>query len=172
MGWEDEVGSTVCPIAKSLSAVGDRWTLLIMRELSLGVRRFDDMQAQLGASSYLLSTRLKRLEKDGIIERRLYSEKPERYEYYATPKGRGLDPILLLLRAWGMQYCGHKEGDEPAVSLTYKPTGEVVDQHWKIPEHEWPFSLDTLNGKIGAAFESEREEKRINFRKSRKTIQG
>ncbi len=171
MGWEDEVGSTVCPIAKSLSAVGDRWTLLIMRELSLGVRRFDDIQAQLGASSYLLSTRLKRLEKDGIVERRLYSERPERYEYHATPKGRGLDPILLMLRAWGMQYCDHKEGEEPAVHLHYKPTGEVVDEHWQIPANEWPFSLDTLEGRIGTAFEAEREEKRRNFRKSKKAVE-
>lgn len=167
MGW-DEVGSTVCPVAKSLSVVGDRWTLLIMRELSMGNRRFDDIQAQLGASSYLLSTRLKRLEKDGVIERRLYNEKPERYEYHATAKGKALDPILLMLRAWGMTYCGHKPGDEPAVKLTYKATGEVVDENWKIPTHEWPFSLDSLEGEMGKAFAQEREEKRRMFRKSKK----
>jgi len=170
MGW-DEVGSTVCPVAKSLSVVGDRWTLLIMRELSLGVRRFDDIQAQLGASSYLLSTRLKRLEKDGVIERRRYSEKPERYEYHATAKGRALDPILLMLRSWGMTYCAHP-GDEPAVKLTHKATGEVVDENWQIPAHEWPFSLDSLKGEIGKAFAQEREEKRRNFRKSRKKEAG
>lgn len=168
MSWEDEVGSTVCPIAKSLSAVGDRWTLLIMRELSLGVCRFDDMQAQLGASSYTLSTRLKRLEKDGIIGRRKYSVKGERYEYFATEKGRALDPILLLLRAWGMKYCVHDEGAEPAVNLVHKPTGQVVDENWKIPADEWPFSLDTLEGKLGKAFEAEREEKRNAFRRSAK----
>jgi DNA-binding HxlR family transcriptional regulator len=168
MGWDD-VGSTVCPVAKSLAAVGDRWTLMIMRELSLGTRRFDDIQAQLGASSYLLSTRLKRLEKDGIIERRLYNEKPERYEYHATEKGLALDPILLLLRAWGMQYCS--PGQEPAVALTYKPTGEVVDEHWKIPQDAWPFSLDMLEGKMSAAFEAEREEKRRNFRKGKKVAE-
>jgi DNA-binding HxlR family transcriptional regulator len=167
MGWDD-VGSTVCPVAKSLAAVGDRWTLMIMRELSLGTRRFDDIQAQLGASSYLLSTRLKRLEKDGIIERRLYNEKPERYEYYATEKGLALDPILLLLRAWGMQYCS--SGEEPAVTLTYKPTGEVVDENWKIPPEAWPFSMTMLDRKISGAFEAEREEKRRNFRKSKKAV--
>lgn len=167
MGWDEEVGSTVCPIAKSLSAVGDRWTLLIMRELSMGVHRFDDIQAQLGASSYLLSTRLKRLEKDGIIERRLYNEKPERYEYYATAKGRALDPILLLLRAWGMQYCEHEADAEPAVHLTYRPTGEVVDEHWRIPENEWPFSLDVLDARISQPFADEREHKRQIFRKAK-----
>jgi DNA-binding HxlR family transcriptional regulator len=166
MGWEEEADSTVCPVAKSLAAVGDRWTLLIMRELSMGVRRFDDIQAQLGASSYLLSTRLKRLEQDGIIERRMYREKPERYEYYATPKGRALDPILLMLRAWGMQYCTHTPDEEPAVHLTHRPTGEVVDEHWRIPENEWPFSLDSLDAQIGERFAAEREAKRRNFRKS------
>ncbi|MEV8469095.1 hypothetical protein AB0T83_20460, partial [Fluviibacterium sp. DFM31] len=75
---------------------------------------------------------------------------------------------LLMLRAWGMQYCGHKPGDEPAVHLTYKPTGEVVDEYWKIPQHEWPCSLDTLEGTISAKFEAEREEKRRTFRKSKK----
>ena len=170
MGWDEEVGATVCPIAKSLSAVGDRWTLLIMRELSLGVRRFDDIQAQLGASSYLLSTRLKRLEKDGIIERKLYNEKPERYEYHATAKGRALEPIMLMLRAWGMKYCDHNPGDEPAVHLSYKPTGEVVDENWKIPEHEWPFTFDKLEARISDTFEAEREQKRRGFRRSKKTI--
>lgn len=168
MGW-DEVGVTVCPIAKSLSAVGDRWTLLIMRELSLGVRRFDDIQAQLGASSYLLSTRLKRLEKDGVIERRLYSEKPQRYEYYATEKGKGLDAILLMLRAWGMKYCDHAPGDEPAVHLIHKPTGAVVDENWSIPQDEWPFDLDVLEGRLSDAFAAEREAKRANFRKGKKS---
>lgn len=166
MGWEEEADSTVCPVAKSLSEIGDRWTLLIMRELSMGVHRFDDIQAQLGASSYLLSTRLKRLEKDGVIERRLYNKKPERYEYYATAKGRALDPILLMLRAWGMEYCA-KPDAEPAVHLTYKPTGEVVDQHWRIPQNEWPFSLDVLEGQLSQAFADEREQKRRMFRKAK-----
>ena len=168
MGWDEEVGSTLCPIAKSLSAVGDRWTLLIMRELIFGVRRFDDIQALLGASSFLLSTRLKRLEKDGIIERRLYSAKPERYEYYATAKGKALDSILLMLRSWGIQYCDHVPNEEPAVHFRHKASGEVVDEFWKIPHLEWPFSFDTLEGRMSADYEAERESKRRNFRKTKK----
>ncbi|WP_397448236.1 winged helix-turn-helix transcriptional regulator [Pseudomonas sp. NA-150] len=168
MGW-DEVGSTVCPVARSLSIVGDRWTLLIMRELSMGVCRFDDIQAQTGASSYLLSTRLKRLEKDGVIERRRYNDKPPRFEYVATAKGRALDPILLLLRSWGMTYGGFEPGAAPAVKLVYKATGEEVGADWHIPGCEWPFSLDCLEGTIGAAFEAEREERKSSFRKGGKS---
>ena len=96
MSW-DEVCESVCPIARSLSVVGDRWTLLILRELSMGSRRFEEIQAQTGMSSFLLSTRLKRLEKDGVIERRLYNERPPRYEYHATAKGKDLDEVLLFL---------------------------------------------------------------------------
>lgn len=171
MGWDEEVGSTVCPIAKSLSAIGDRWTLLIMRELIFEVRRFDEIQAQLGASSFLLSTRLKRMEKDGVIERRLYSSKPARYEYHATPKGRALDSILLMLRAWGIQYCDHVPNDQPAVHFRHKASGETVDEFWKIPQDEWPFSFDTLEGRMSAEYQAEREQKRQDFRKTRKASQ-
>lgn len=86
MGWS-EVGETVCPIARTLAVVGDRWTVLILRELFLGVKRFEEFQAQTGMSSHLLSTRLKRLEADGIVVRHLYSDRPPRHEYRLTSKG-------------------------------------------------------------------------------------
>src|SRR5947209_15441482 len=106
MSWDD-VAESLCPIARACSVVGDRWTLLILRELALGTRRFDDLQAQTGMSSHLLSTRLKRLEQDGVIERALYSERPPRYEYERTAKGKELDQVLLLLRAWGLKHGGY-----------------------------------------------------------------
>ena len=78
MGWS-EVGDTVCPIARALAVVGDRWTVLILRELFLGVKRFEEFQQQTGMSPHLLSTRLKRLEAEGIVVRRPYSERPVRH---------------------------------------------------------------------------------------------
>ena len=96
MGWQD-VGASLCPVARALAVVGDRWTVLIVRELFLGTRRFEDFQAQTGMSSHLLSTRLKRLESDGIVRRTPYSERPPRYEYRLTPKGLDLYPLLLSL---------------------------------------------------------------------------
>ncbi|CAN5154628.1 hypothetical protein BH10PSE17_BH10PSE17_03640 [soil metagenome] len=107
MGW-DSVSDSACPIARSLAIIGDRWTLLILRELALGNHRFDSLQARTGMSSHLLSTRLKRLEADAVIERRLYEERPPRYEYHATPKGRELDPLLSLLKTWGRKWEGDK----------------------------------------------------------------
>src|SRR4051812_34031006 len=80
----------VCSIARSLEVVGDRWTLLIIRDAFLGVRRFQEFEEDLGAPKKVLSERLQRLVAEGILERRLYQERPERHEYVLTAKGRGL----------------------------------------------------------------------------------
>lgn len=167
MSWDD-VCDSVCPIARALSVVGDRWTLLILRELSMGSRRFDEMQAQTGMSSHLLSTRLKRLEKDEVIERRLYSERPPRYEYYVTSKGKELDPLLLMLRSWGMKWGGYEVDEEPAVKLVYRPTGEIADAAWRPPVSDKPVTLDDFEGTLGAAFRAEREANRSAFHAAKK----
>src|SRR5882672_11702309 len=74
-GWDD-VGDTLCPIARSLSVIGDRWTMLLIRELLFGTKRFDEFQAQTGMSSHLLSTRLTRLEEEGVVKRTPYQDRP------------------------------------------------------------------------------------------------
>ncbi len=122
MGW-DEVGDTLCPSARALAVVGDRWTVLILRELFLGVRRFDEFQAQTGMSPHLLSTRLKRLETDGIVTRRLYSKRPRRYEYRLTEPGLDLYPLLLALKAWGETWGGFKPGTPTSVSIVHRRCG-------------------------------------------------
>jgi DNA-binding HxlR family transcriptional regulator len=162
MSW-DEVCESVCPIARSLSVVGDRWTLLILRELSMGSRRFEEIQVQTGMSSFLLSTRLKRLEKDGVIERRLYSERPPRYEYHTTEKGRDLDEVLLLLRAWQMKWDGDQVDEEPAVRLVHKRTKKVIDAAWRPTANGKRFSFDDVEATISPAFAAEREARRAAF---------
>src|SRR5271155_504435 len=89
----DETCDSVCEIARALSVVGDRWTLLIMREVGFGMRKFEEIQAYTGISSHLLTTRLKRMEKQGLLQRRRYKTHPARYEYVATPKGKELDAV-------------------------------------------------------------------------------
>ncbi len=163
MSW-DEMTDSACPIARALSVVGDRWTLLIMRELIMGNRRFDEIQAQTGMSSHLLSTRLKRLEADGIIERKLYCERPPRYEYERTAKGKDLDPVILLLRSWGMKHGGFGAKDEPAVRVVHRKSGKVVDADWRMPETGRKFTFDDVDSKIGKVFAKEREKKRAAFR--------
>ena len=94
-----------CPVALTLDLIGERWTILILRDLFLkGTRRFQDFQASMpGLAPNTLSARLKTLESGGLITRRLYSEHPPRAEYYLTDKGKSLGPILKALRSWGLQ---------------------------------------------------------------------
>jgi DNA-binding HxlR family transcriptional regulator len=97
-----------CSVARALEVVGERWTLLIVRDAFLGRRRFDEFQASLGISRNVLSERLARLVDEGILERALYQERPERYEYRLTPKGRDLHLALTGLRQWGDKYLSSK----------------------------------------------------------------
>jgi len=95
-----------CPIARTLDIIGDRWSILILRDLVLdGPRKFGDFQEALtGISPNTLSTRLKTLEEHGIVERRFYDQHPPRAEYVLTARGRELRPILKTLKEWGDRY--------------------------------------------------------------------
>ena len=109
-----------CPVAKSLEIVGERWTLLLVRDLLQGPRKFQDFHASLpGIAPALLSERLKLMEEHGLVSRRLYSEHPPRAEYTLTDKGRDLGMVIGALAAWGSRHvhrqtaivhadCGHE----------------------------------------------------------------
>jgi DNA-binding HxlR family transcriptional regulator len=100
-----------CPIARTLDVIGDRWTLLIIRDLFLGRTRFNEFrQSTPRISPKLLSERLKRLEERGLVERSLLDGYPPRAEYRLTPKGRSLFPVLFTIGAWGFE---HLFADEP-----------------------------------------------------------
>src|SRR5919108_4148544 len=103
----------VCSIARALELVGDRWTLLIVRDLVLGLSRFDEFLDSLGVASNVLTDRLNRLVDEGIAERVRYSERPERYEYRLTKKGRELGVALLALMEWGDR---HLSGKPPRIA--------------------------------------------------------
>jgi DNA-binding HxlR family transcriptional regulator len=95
-----------CPVARALDVIGERWAILILRDLFLkGPRRFQDFQESLaGVAPNTLSARLKTLEAQGVIARLLYNEHPPRLEYYLTEKGKCLGPVLKALKKWGDQY--------------------------------------------------------------------
>lgn len=95
-----------CPVARTLDLIGERWTVLILRDLFLeGPRRFQDFQESLtGVAPNTLSARLKDMEAGGLIARKLYSEHPPRLEYYLTDRGKSLGPVLKALRAWGQKH--------------------------------------------------------------------
>jgi DNA-binding HxlR family transcriptional regulator len=97
-----------CSIARALEVVGDRWTLLIIRDVVLGLRRFDEFLDSLGIASNVLTERLNRLVDEGVLERVPYSERPERFEYRLTNKGRELGVPLLALMQWGDRHLSDK----------------------------------------------------------------
>jgi DNA-binding HxlR family transcriptional regulator len=94
-----------CSIARALEVVGERWTVLILRNVALGIHRFDEQQNQLGIARNVLAARLERLVQQGILERRPYGERPVRHEYHFTDKGRALGPVLIELKHWGDTYA-------------------------------------------------------------------
>lgn len=94
-----------CSVASALSVVGEKWALLVIRELFLGNRRFDRIAANTGAPRDILTTRLRSLERAGIVTRTPYQEKPQRFEYRLTQAGRELSPVLHALRAWGDRWA-------------------------------------------------------------------
>ncbi|MFG1710534.1 winged helix-turn-helix transcriptional regulator [Nonomuraea sp. M3C6] len=102
-----------CSIANALAVVGERWSLLAMREILLGVRRFDQIARNTGASRDILTTRLRKLEEVGLLSREQYEPHPPRYEYVLTDAGRALNTVLLTLMAWGDRYV--TDGDPPTV---------------------------------------------------------
>jgi DNA-binding HxlR family transcriptional regulator len=122
-----------CSIARALEVVGERWTLLIVRDAFLGLRRFDEFQESLGIARNVLTDRLNRLVEEGILERVRYSERPERYEYRLTPKGRELNIALVGLRQWGDKYLSDKppmilrrRADKKPVVAALVPKGAQV----------------------------------------------
>lgn len=167
---KEEICDSVCEIYRALSVIGDRWTLLIMRELSFGMRKFEEIQALTGMSSHLLSKRLKRMEEDGLLERKQYSNHPVRYEYHATPKGKGLDGVTLALRAWMLRFGDYKPGVEPAFKITYKKTGEVIDANWQPPRGSKPFTFDDVDGSLSEAFAAEREARQADFQATKRRV--
>jgi DNA-binding HxlR family transcriptional regulator len=117
----DAIGTLPCPVARSLSVIGDRWTILVLRDAFLGTRRFDQFQASLGCSPHVLSTRLARLVRHGVLERRPYQTRPVRHEYVLTDKGRDLYPVIAGLLGWGDRWMS--KGGRPAITLLHKDCG-------------------------------------------------
>jgi DNA-binding HxlR family transcriptional regulator len=121
----DEISSSTyqCSVARTVEVVGERWTMLILREAFLGVKRFDHIQRDLGIARNILSDRLGKLVDQGILEKRRYSERPPRDEYRLTAKGRDLYPIVVTLMQWGDKYTAP---DGAPVVLVHQDCGHIT----------------------------------------------
>ncbi len=123
-----------CPIARSLERVGEWWSILILRDAFLGSTRFDQFQKNLGIAPNMLTRRLNGLVESGLMERRLYSERPPRSEYVLTERGRDFRPVLWALLAWGNK---HFSPEGKSVVLVDAETGVEAD----------PVIIDRISGR-------------------------
>lgn len=117
--------SAPCPIARTTDLMGDWWTPIVMREAFLGRRRFDEFRRALSLSRGVLARRLARLVEEGLLEKRLYEQRPPRHEYLITEKGRAFYPVLAAMWRYGEDWLWGADS-EPALQLFDRETGEVV----------------------------------------------
>jgi DNA-binding HxlR family transcriptional regulator len=116
-----------CSVARALELVGERWTILVLRDVFLGRRRFDQMQQSLGVARNVLAARLDRLVGDGILEKVPYQERPLRHEYRLTSKGLDLWPVIVELLRWGDRHAAPAAG--PPIVLRHKGCGGELGEH-------------------------------------------
>jgi DNA-binding HxlR family transcriptional regulator len=101
--------TSTCPIARALEVLGDAWTMLILRDAAVGLTRFDQFRKSLGIAPTMLTKRLAAMTEEGLLDKRLYSERPPREEYLLTEAGRAYLPVLFMIGAWGRKYRGQGE---------------------------------------------------------------
>ena len=123
MRW-NELKDDPCPVARALSVIGDRWTLLILRDCFRGVRRFEEFQERLGITRHILADRLRRLVEAGVLKRERYQENPVRCEYRLTDKGKALHPVLVTLIVWAEEAVPSESPS--SLRLVSAETGEPV----------------------------------------------
>jgi DNA-binding HxlR family transcriptional regulator len=128
-----------CPIARTLDLVGEWWTLLIVRDALLGARRFDDFKAT-GIADNVLSARLKKLIEAGILKRRRYQARPDRYEYLLSEKGYALAPVVLALRSWGKRFTKGLDRSH----IVHKDCGGNVELGFHCAECEREIAKDEI----------------------------
>jgi DNA-binding HxlR family transcriptional regulator len=130
MRW-NQIDTMTCSVARTLSVVGDRWTMLIIRDAFLGIRRFDEMQRDLRLTPHRLSDRLRKLVHEGILKRAQYQEHPRRFEYRLTEKGIDLYPLIVAMIEWGDRWMAGSAG--VPVELVHRPCGHSIKPQLVCP---------------------------------------
>ena len=151
MRWND-IDTVECSIARALSVVGERWTMMIVRDVFLGIRRFDALQQDLGLTSHRLSHRLGKLVRDGILARVLYEKRPRRYEYRLTPKGIDLFPLIVVLNSWGDRWMAGREG--PPIELIHRKCRKVIRPQLDCPDCKEPIVPRDMSLRPGPALKN------------------
>jgi len=162
----DFASQTQCPVARAGNIFGDVWSLLVLRELSAGNRRFDEIQALSGATPQMVAARLKKLDAAGLIERRRYNERPARYEYHLTEMGADVFPILMAMRAWGEKWM-RLPGEEPSITYTHTACGQPAGFGPLCQHCGRLLRNDDLSRTFSAATLDEREARRAAVKEGR-----
>lgn len=118
-----DLSAFTCSVARTLDVVGDKWTLLILRDAFYGVRRFEDFTRDLGIARNVLTDRLEKLVANDVLERRQYEDRPPRFEYRLTRKGRDLLPVVVTMMHWGDTYTFEDDGP---VDLIHDDCGKAT----------------------------------------------
>ena len=147
MRWDD-IDQQTCSVARALSVVGERWTMLILRDAFFGTRRFDRFQANLGITRHRLSERLGKLVDQGVLVKVPYHERPVRYEYRLTRKGLALYPVLMSLARWGDEWMDAGEG--PPLEYVHKSCGQKTRPTLTCSECGEPLRPQEVDPVLGA----------------------
>lgn len=146
MRWDD-IDKQTCSVARSLSVVGERWTMLIIRDAFLGTRRFDQFQGNLGITRHRLSERLGKLVEAGVLVKVPYNDRPLRHEYRLTRKGLGLYPVLLTLSHWGDEWMDQGEG--PPMEYVHQSCGKKTQPVLTCSECNEPLRPEEVTPQLG-----------------------
>lgn len=157
-----DIAATTCPVARTLAVIGDAWTLLLLRELFLGQRRFEAFQAHTGMAPYLLSRRLARLAAEGIVRRVRYQTRPARYEYRLTEKGLDLYDVIVSMKRWGDRWTSRRA--DPAMRLVHKSCGHRMTPVLTCGECGEPVEARDVRVEMGPRMAAERRRQREEFK--------
>jgi DNA-binding HxlR family transcriptional regulator len=135
-----------CSIQGTLDVIGDRWTLLMLRDIFRGVRRFSQLEDNLGIAKNLLASRLSKLVAADIVAKIPYQDKPTRHEYFLTQKGRDLSPSLVALMRWGDRWCN--DGTPPTL-LVHSECGTPLNQITQCPTCDESLDPDEIRSRPG-----------------------
>ncbi len=169
MQW-NRLDEEACSLTRTLSVIGDRWTLLILRDCFLRVRRFEDFQARLGITRPILADRLKKLVAKFVLAKVPYQEGPLRYEYRLTPKGIDLYPVIMSLVHWGDIHVSEKRGGRPLLHrhdlcgkdfdplMVCSQCGETLDPR-RVHVHPGPGAVSSRHAPAGVEIPASRRRR-------------
>lgn len=160
----DQLSHQQCSVARSSAILGDPWTLTLISDCFLGVRRFEEFQERLKVSRTTLTSRLKLLEEHGILAQRQYEQRPPRFEYRLTQKGKELFPVISTLLAWGDKYYSDEAG--PPIIRRHKKCGHDFQAYVACSECGEPLELKDIEARIRPHIEGYPEVERGPIRRA------